>query len=1254
MATGESTFAGTQRFRILRQLGSGGMGVVYEALDTERNERVALKTLRQLDADALFRLKNEFHALLDLHHPNLVSLGELVSEERQWFFTMELVLGTDLRTYVRGDGDDHTRETVKAKVDEPLAQMLPRGSSDALPRSESPASPRANTRFDEQRLRASIAQLASGIAALHAANKVHRDIKPTNVLVTEAGRVVLLDFGLATDVAAPRESSDVDVVGTVDYMAPEQAASKAVGPEADWYSVGVVLYEALTGRVPFTGTPLAILMAKQQAEPPAPSTVVAGVPADLDTLCTELLRFHPSERPRGHDVLRRLGLAERAARPGAASVSSVHGRAPFVGREPELAVLREAFDDVGAGRTVTVYVAGESGVGKSAIVRRFVEGLPAIDPDVVVLAGRCYERDSVPYKALDGVVDALSRYMRRLSKVDAAALVPRRGALLPLVFPVLGRVEVLAQAPRQDASLDPQELRARVFQALREVFVRIGERRRMVLTIDDLHWADADSLALLGEILCPPDAPPLLLVTTLRSPSPPDVFDHIRGDVRRLDVGTLPGDQARALVDALLHREGGAADATAAAEIAREAAGHPLFIDELVRHFATTGGRQRALRLDGALWSRITHLDAPTRELLSLVALAGPHVTQDTVARAAEIEFAELTKRVALLRVANLVRTSGARQNDTVEPYHDRVREAVLAHLEPEPKRTCHERLALALETSGKADAEALAFQWRGAGDLDRAARLFATAAADADAALAFDRAASLYRTAIDSGRLETTVRRELFGKLGDALANAGRGADAAAAYVEAAHGATAAEALEMQRRAAEQLLRSGHIDAGLSAIRTVLAAVDMTVPKTPKRALASLLLRRAHIRLRGLKFRERDPSEVAANDLTRIDICWSIGVGLSVVDNIRGADFQTRSLLLALRAGEPYRIARALALEAGFASSAGGPGAERARRLIAVAEALAEKIDNPHALGLAAAAAGVAAYMIGEWKRCRVACARAEDFLRDRCTGIAWELDSVQLFSLSCLYCLGELGEMSRRVPELVREAASRGDLYAATNLHTGVPNVVDLVADDPYAARHHAVEAIRQWSQQGFHVQHFYDLLAQGQIDLYLGDGAASCKRLAERWAALEGSMLLRVQMVRHVSLNLRARSAIAAAAALPAGAPSQREPLLRAAEHDVGRVLAEKMTWSANISILARAGIAATRGDREQARELLSRAIAGFVTDEAAHFLAVARWRLGELVGGDEGKLLVAGATEWMASQRVKNPRALLAMLAPGFAA
>ena len=231
------------RFEVLRLLGEGGMGVVHAARDTERDEVVALKSLRHLGGEALLRFKHEFRALQDLHHPNLVALGELLEEDDDWFYSMELVEGVDVLTWIDGDRD---------------------------------------------RLRDVLRQLAAGLGALHQAGKVHRDIKPSNVLVTHAGRVVLVDFGLVTESRAP-ESSDPSIVGTAAYMAPEQAASRPVGPAADWYAVGCILYEALTGRLPFEGTTIEVLMHKLEREPPLPSQLVS-VPGDLDALCGELLR----------------------------------------------------------------------------------------------------------------------------------------------------------------------------------------------------------------------------------------------------------------------------------------------------------------------------------------------------------------------------------------------------------------------------------------------------------------------------------------------------------------------------------------------------------------------------------------------------------------------------------------------------------------------------------------------------------------------------------------------------------------------------------------------------------------------------------------------------------------------------------------------------------------------------------------------------------------------------------------------------
>lgn len=1253
-------FVGTERFLVERRLGAGAFGVVYEVFDRERNALVALKTLRRFAPRDVYGFKREFRALSDISHPNLLTLYELLSDGEQWFFTMERIAGTDFLRYVYeedGAGSLPISDFSSSGGSEPRA-FDGAAVSDRVPPAASPR-PSANL----VRLRAALRQLAEGVCALHGAGQLHRDLKPSNVLVTREGRVVILDFGLVRVLDPEELTQSLEAAGTPAYMSPEQAGRLSLDAASDWYSVGVVLYEALTGRLPFRGPVAEVLRNKRDTEPIPPSEVADGVPADLDALCRELLRRDPGRRPTGLEVLRRLGGAPpRPAGPEPAPPSEV---TPLVGRDPQLAALWDAFGAMKHGGTVTVAVQGSSGTGKTALVRRFLGDLRAREKEAVVLAGRCYERESVPYKALDSVVDALSRHLRRLSPVDAEAVLPRDVLALARLFPVLGRVEEFAHARRRVLQIaDSQEMRRRAFAALRELLIRMADRWPLVVFIDDLHWSDLDSVALFEELLRPPEPPTLLLIGVYRSEeaeSSPALTAILRLwekagpaiEKRDIRLDDLAPAEAGEMVRGLLGR--GYPAATLAEAIARESAGNPFLIEELVRHnragqAGRTGDRgARVATLAEAIEARVAGLSGDARRLLEAVAVAGQPIEPELAARAAGIE-AEAQSALAVLRAAHLVRTRHTSVRDQVEVYHDRIRATVLADLSAEDLGRWHHELALALLASGHADPERLAFHYEGAGDAESAGEQAAAAALRASEALAFDRAAHLYHKALALRSRGSPEWRAVAARLGDALANAGRGAEAAEAYLSATGGTSPADFVDLHRRAAQQLLISGHVDDGLRVLNTVLLRLGMSLPETPRRALLSLVARRAWLRLRGLRFRERDETQVPRWELLRIDTCWSAGVGLGLIDMIRGAGFQARHLLLALRAGEPYRVARALALEVGYLSMAGTRKRRRTERLIVVARGLAERVGDPHAVGFTMLTGGIAAWILGRWKEARELCERAEATFRERCTGAVWEILTAQLFSLASLFFLGDLKELSRRLPILLEEARERGNLLAATFLRLGFFSyVVWLAADDPERARHELQQGYEQWSQRRFDFPLIWARGAQRDIVLYTGEGLDVPEPLPARWRPVAQAFDRFTQAAYILGLHSRARLRLALAATRTED--RRRAALLRGAEQHARRIERERTAWGDLLVLLLRAGIAADHGDRRRAGEVLAAAEQGLAAADMALHAAVARRRRGEVVGGEQGRALVEAADSWMAGQGIQNPERMAAMLAPG---
>jgi len=1249
-------FRGTARFELLRRLGAGGFGVVHEALDRERGERVALKVLQALDPEALYRFKREFRALADVHHDNLVRLHELVSEGEQWFFTMELVDGLDFLSAA----SDATMATADNRINRinrinGLDRTLQLGPDELSSLAGSgPTSPRRPA--DPQRLRPLLRQLALGVVALHRRGLQHRDLKPSNVLVTATGRVVILDFGLVLEAQTRRDrsSSPGQIVGTIEYMAPEQAAGLPSTPASDWYSVGVMLFEALTGELPFSGDLICVLRDKLERDAPDPRIRDPGLPGDLAALCLALLARDPDDRPGDDELLALLVDESGPAQPRAShttmaalpGMSSAEGATPLLGRGDVLATLDEALADARAGQASVVLLRGAAGLGRSAVLARFVAERERDLPRSVVLVGRCSERESVPYKAIDGVIDALARELHGRDEAAVDSLLPPHVHTLARLFPVLRRVPAIARSRSGsgDDRLAPHELRQQAFEALRGLLARLAASGPPVLVIDDLHWGDLDSAALLRELLAAPDPPPLLLIASHRSEASDDACvralrdglrDHPLRMHRSVELTALAPADATALAHARL---AGSPRQGEAAAIASEAGGNPLLIVELC-HFVAGAtdldALARAASFDALLRRRIAGLDLESRALLEVVAVAAEPIDPRVVGEVAR-HPGDWHPILAALRREHLLRSHRVAGQTHIEAFHERVRVAVLVDVDPARVRAIHGALADALERCDTPDIERLRVHLQAAGETARAAAYTLQAAARASAALAFERAAALYRDALAHATADERPRLEVL--LGDTLANDGRGVEAAEAYLRAAEALHGDEALDLLRRAGFERLRSGQIDEGLAVLEKVLASVDMGLSASRGLALLALLGHRVALALRGLRFRERRESEIPPALLRRADVAWSIGAsGLGMVDDIAAGEFQSLALRLALRAGDPMRICRALAGEVAFSAVGGTRSVRRTARLLHTARTLAERLDQPHARGTVAMTAGIAAYLGGRFREAADACAAAEPILR-ACSGSAWELINANLFGLQAQVYLGELAAIAARVPGLTREAERRGNLYLVASLRAGPTHLHWLARDAVDEAAAGIDEAERRWSTRGVQVQHYWQIHARCDLDLYRGDAAAALARIDRRWPDL--GTLLRIQLVRIEALHLRARCLLAA------GAPAARVLA------DARAIESEKAPWGDALAQLVRAGLAARSGDRSGARVHLAEAAAGCDPAGMALHAAAARRRRGELTSGADGQRWREPADTWLKGQGVADIPRLLAVLAPGF--
>ncbi|HTR49447.1 MAG TPA: serine/threonine-protein kinase [Kofleriaceae bacterium] len=1204
---------GGGRFEVRGTLGTGGAGVVYRAFDRQLGREVALKHLRQASGRDLYRFKREFRALADIVHPSLVRLHELHASGDDWYFTMELVEGVSFIDWVRpgqASGPTRTRADIAA------------------------ASP------DEPRLRAALIELADALVALHEAGKLHRDLKPSNVLVTAAGRVALLDFGLVTAMTEARNPERL-AVGTPVYMSPEQASDQPLGEASDWYALGAMLYEALVGRRPFEGESELVMTRKQTELPPSPLVLAPKTPRDLAALCMQLLQPSPAARPGGRTVLGQLGATPS---PRTRDIATVSASPPFVGRARELEDLQRALSDARR-RGAAVIVRGPSGIGKTALVRKF---LRAAGDGVFVLEGRCFEREQVPFKMLDGIVDALTGVLVALPATELEAIAPRDLPALVRLFPVMKRVQRFAELAHGAATpADPTELRRRGFAALRALLARLARVQPIVVFVDDAHWGDADSIGFLAELVHQIDAPMLVVVAhrpedylgvVAKLKSPPSGTAR-RGDVRELELGPLGEEDAIQLVVQL------AADSRHAERVVRAGAGHPLVLAEMAR--APQLGDD--VKIEDVVRARVQRLAGDAQALLAVSAVAARPIPLEVAAHAAGIVGGhDEANALAAERLATLRRV-GAQL--ILSPAHDHVRAAVLAGLDVEARASWHEALARAFEsasdgigpgTAGAFDPQAVVEHWLAAGHPANAAHHAVAAGARAEDALAFRRAAELYEIALTYGPWDAAGQRDLLRKCAHALACAGQLDEAAQRLAHAAQLLPDDDALDCERLRIEALLRRGRLDEALPAAHRLLDQLGIKSPlgKSPSRT--RLAAQWGPQRLRGLDYVERTATDVPAGELRAIDALYSIASGLAFADPSLGRVLQAELVRRALEAGEPVRVCLALVQELCYAAVAGSRNAPAVGAVGDRLDAIAGRIGHAHVRGLADTAIGIAAYMNGRWRDARGRLEAGIARLHDHGAGVRWELDVGESYWLGTLYQLGEWRELYRQSTSLLRDALERGDVVAQLGVRSGRGNLAWLIAGRVDEARAQ-LDAAERSLAPGFHLPHVHAIQAGCNVDLYAGDAAEAARKLERAWPELERLGILRIQLVRVELQLLRARVALA-------DSTRSREDRGKLARGLAEEVIKEGAPWAIGIALAVRASAQALRGETAAAHATLAAAEEQLAAAEMQGMLQVVRLRRGQLEGGPGGAARAAAARDALADLGAREPDRVATLLVP----
>ena len=746
-------------YRLHAAIGRGGTGTVYHATQVSLARDVALKVLAaDLATDDAIRERfvQESTLAASLDHPHILPIHDAGQIDGIYYIAMRYVAGSDLQALI----------SAERRLPAPVAVGI-------------------------------VEQLASALDAAHAVGLIHRDVKPGNVLVDRGGpaatapHVWLGDFGLSKRLDTTLSPTERPL-GTVHYMAPEQIRGQRLDPRADIYSLGCLLYQCLTGRVPFEReSEIAVLYAHLEAAAPRVTEHVPELPAALDAVVGSALAKSPDERPAS---ALDLAAAASVALTGKASLRRTvddrpatprrtRSRRGVVGRLAESEQLASALDDANSGEGGVVLLTGEPGIGKTTIARGLSElaqqrGVPAVwGVGLSAEAAPPYWHWLQVIRGIAGWPDAR----------EVFGSVGRQAAWLRMIVPDLqvGR--------RWLDRKGVKEGRFHLYEALLALLTAAAERSGVLIVLDDLHAADEASLLALSFVASSIADKRILILAAQRdvafSPSArtiPELSELVR-PTRSLSLQGLAPEDVACLIS--LRNNVSPSPATVQ-RIHHVTAGNPLFVTELLPLLgpeqlegelaSVSSGLPLPAGIRDAITARLAPLSARGREVLELASVIGERFRSTTLARAGAIDPTELLELLDQTVGLRLVRP--LRDHADGYAFHHGLIQATIYDALPKAKRAkLHRAVAEALLAgfdmpAGEGLAEVAHHFLEAAvvGDHERAVDYARRAGDWAMTTFAYEQAVGLYARAEALCRHDVAKPIALLQSLGEAQTRAG------------------------------------------------------------------------------------------------------------------------------------------------------------------------------------------------------------------------------------------------------------------------------------------------------------------------------------------------------------------------------------------------------------------------------------------------------------------------------------------------